>query len=248
MYHHIHAAPSHIPPEHRSLWVPPEQFAGHLGWLAANGYQGLTLAEVFRALHRNHSLPRRWVCLSFDDARKDNLIVGAPLAEKFGFPMTIFAVSSWTSGLPCAIMTPEAEEATCSLEELQILSERGHLIGSHTHTHPKLTRLNDDQVRQELITSRKELAEVTGSPPDFLAYPFGNTAPRIIKIAAQCGYQAAVATIRDNRVSLAQIMALPRVMIHPETPPWRLAYLFSPLYSWIHRWKNLRRWTGLRKG
>lgn len=46
-------------------------------------------------------------------------------------------------------------------------------FGNHTHTHPVLSALTEDQQRTEIIKARDILTEITGSPPIAFAYPFG---------------------------------------------------------------------------
>jgi peptidoglycan/xylan/chitin deacetylase (PgdA/CDA1 family) len=206
------------------------------------------LGDIVRHIEEGSPLPKRWVCLTFDDARLDNLTVAEPIAAEHDYTMTVFAVSGWTDGAPgpACEETPTGPEATINGDGLRQMAERGHTIGSHTVSHPRLTRLDDEAVRWELARSRESLGAVLGAPPEWLAYPYGSIAPRIMDIARQCGYRGAVSTIRDNSVKGANPMALPRVMVQPGTGPLRLRYMMSPLYSWIHRLKNRRRWSGMR--
>jgi peptidoglycan/xylan/chitin deacetylase (PgdA/CDA1 family) len=162
--------------------------------------------------------------------------------------MQVFAVSRWTAGLVdgSELLEQPSEETVLDRGGLEDLIRRGHEVGSHTASHPRLTRLDDDAVRKELAESRESLAALPGGPPRWLAYPYGNIAPRIMEIARQCGYVGAVSTIRDNRVAGADPFALPRVMVQPGTSSIRFRYMLSLAYSLIHRMKNRRRWTGMK--
>jgi peptidoglycan/xylan/chitin deacetylase (PgdA/CDA1 family) len=246
MYHHVAECPLEVDPSHRGLWVPPAEFSQQVQLLAKWGYVGVTLDAVADALQGKASLPSRWVCFTFDDARVDNLTVAEPLLAVQGFPMTVFAVSSWTKGLTNPDDSiPQGVEATLGVAGLMELQRRGHCIGAHTVTHPRLTRLADEAVHRELLDCRKVLGSVLGKPPEWLAYPYGNVAPRIMAIARESGYRGAVTTIRDNRVKGRDLHALPRVMIQPGITPLRFRYMLSWWYSLLHRWKNLNRWKGM---
>jgi len=49
----------------------------------------------------------------------------------------------------------------------------GHEIGNHTYTHPTLSRLGDDSVRNELTKCRDAIARATGVQPRTLRPPYG---------------------------------------------------------------------------
>ncbi|MBX0358004.1 polysaccharide deacetylase family protein [Halobacillus sp. Nhm2S1] len=54
------------------------------------------------------------------------------------------------------------------------VSERGHEIGNHTWNHPRLGRLSDDQINQQLTSTQTILEQVTEQKVDLLRLPFGN--------------------------------------------------------------------------
>ena len=70
----------------------------------------------------------------------------------------------------------------------------GHDIGSHTLTHPFLTRLPLAEAQKEISASRKKLEDVFGRPIEHFCYPYGdwNEAVRDAVIAA--GYKTACTT------------------------------------------------------
>jgi peptidoglycan/xylan/chitin deacetylase (PgdA/CDA1 family) len=119
-------------------------------------------------------------------------------------------------------------------------------FGSHTHTHPRLTKLDNASALAELETSRDILQHELGIAPDWFCYPYGNFSPRIASLAKQAGYHGAVSTIRDNRVRADQLYWLPRVMIMNDTTPKRLKYMLSTPYHLVHAWKNRRRWKSIK--
>ena len=133
-----------------------------------------------------------------------------------------------------------------SAEEVSELAAHDIEIGSHTCTHPKLTRLSDEEARTEVLGSRHELTKILGAAPSTFAYPYGAFSPRIESFVREAGYIAAVSTIRDNRLGPDQLYHLPRVMVMGSTTLTRFTYMFSWWYHALHAWKNLRRWSGRR--
>jgi len=73
--------------------------------------------------------------------------------------------------------------------QLRALSDAGHEITSHGHSHTSLTQLNPPSLKQELEQSKDMLEQLTGRPVlGFRAPNFSITDPAIDAIAA-AGYQ-----------------------------------------------------------
>ena len=46
-------------------------------------------------------------------------------------------------------------------------------IGAHTHNHQNLGLLNDSETKEEILSSKKILEDLTQNSVDFFAYPYG---------------------------------------------------------------------------
>jgi peptidoglycan/xylan/chitin deacetylase (PgdA/CDA1 family) len=130
----------------------------------------------------------RRVRASFDDAFRSAATV-FPALERMNVPIQIFVCSGYArDGAPLTI--PElagddrAQLATMTWDELRAHSERGVAIGSHTVSHPHLTRL----VEAEL-----------GRPCPELAYPYGEHDERVREAARRTGYERAYGLTEDKR-------------------------------------------------
>ena len=55
----------------------------------------------------------------------------------------------------------------------------GFEVGSHTVTHPRLTKLDDHELRRELRESREQLEDELGVPCRFVSYPYGEQDERV---------------------------------------------------------------------
>ena len=64
-------------------------------------------------------------------------------------------------------------ETYMSVDELKRLVDAGIEIGTHTHSHPVLPRLNFMEQKRELETCAAFLKEITGESKVCVAYPFG---------------------------------------------------------------------------
>ena len=107
--------------------------------------------------------------MTFDDAYR-NVEEGLAVLERLRIPATVFACSGYAeNGRPLDVpeLAEEAlahpqEMATMNWEELHGLADRGVEIGSHTITHPHLTRLSDAELSRELQDSRSRLEDELG--------------------------------------------------------------------------------------
>jgi len=104
---------------------------------------------------------------------------------------TIDRLGDW-SGLPGD--TAPGGSRICSEAELADLQERGWSVGSHTLSHPMLTRLSEEDARREIAGSRERLAEMLGAPPRGFAYPNGEFGESHMRMVSDAGYEYAVTT------------------------------------------------------
>ncbi len=58
-------------------------------------------------------------------------------------------------------------------ETVQRMFQEGHQIGNHTWDHPNLTRLSDDQIREQLQQTDNLIAQIIGESTPFLRPPYG---------------------------------------------------------------------------
>lgn len=84
-----------------------------------------------------------------------------------------------------------------SREELRSMAEQLE-IGSHTVTHPNLSRLNRAEAKRELLDSKLELEAITGRRCETFAYPIGRRddySPETVAVIAECGYAEAFTAV-----------------------------------------------------
>lgn len=87
-------------------------------------------------------------------------------------------------------------------------------IGSHTMTHPILTRVDHDSARSEIARSKSMIEERLGAPVELFAYPNGkedNFDEDIIEMLKDAGYSSACTTIPGSIVGGENFFRLPRV-------------------------------------
>lgn len=71
----------------------------------------------------------------------------------------------------------------------------GHEIFNHTYSHPYLTQVSDEEIRQQLKKMEGLLRGLGASSRPFFRAPFGDRDDRVRKIAFQEGYQSVYWTV-----------------------------------------------------
>lgn len=99
-------------------------------------------------------------------------------------------------------------------EEIKLLDQHPLItIGSHSHTHPNLKILTDDEIKSEMRFSKLLLEDILQHKIDHFAYPYGtlNEADdRVYDLAFNSEYLSAVTT-RKDRLYKQSNFELPRV-------------------------------------
>ena len=89
---------------------------------------------------------------------------------------------------------PPDEFSPLSWDEVRELDAAGVEVGSHTVTHPILTRVEVRQLRHELTASKARLEEMLGRPVPLFCYPNGNYNERVVREVERAGYDVAVSS------------------------------------------------------
>ena len=80
-----------------------------------------------------------------------------------------------------------------SWDEVRELSKIGFAIGSHTVSHPILSRISLEEAANELYASKARIEAELGIPCSVIAYPNGQPAdysPQVLELAGKLGYRA----------------------------------------------------------
>lgn len=122
----------------------------------------------------NKNSPWR-VALTFDDGTIKQYYA-IKVLSKFHVRCTIFCVTHLKKH-------PRTNEQMLASEpeKIQELHSLGHEIGSHTCTHPDLTKISLEKMRYELRESKLVLEDITGSEIVGFAYPYSIYNQQVLK-------------------------------------------------------------------
>jgi len=107
-------------------------------------------------------------------------------------------------------------------EDVRALAEAGMEIGAHTHRHPILASIPDQEARREIDLGRERLEAITGRPVTLFAYPNGRPGAdyhaRHVAMVREAGFEAAVSTARGCAAAGHDPYQLPRFTPWDRTP------------------------------
>lgn len=99
-------------------------------------------------------------------------------------------------------------------DQLVALRKMGMEIGAHTHTHPILNCIADEQAETEIRSSKSALESLLGEPVSMFAYPNGRPGKdysfRHVEMVRRAGFTAAVSTEPTIATSKSDLFQLPR--------------------------------------
>lgn len=180
LLYHLVAEETYGPNEY--LFVRPEDFERQLAEIQRTG-----LPTVF-ADELDKTKREPCVVLTFDDGYVDNYTTVLPLLEKYDMKATVFLISD-------VIGTP----GHLSEEQIRKMAASGRFhFGSHTKTHPVMTEVSEDVLKEELSESRRRIEALTGREVTALAYPNGVSSRTVELAAADCGYRFCYTTDRPS--------------------------------------------------
>ena len=159
--------------------LDPGDFDRHLDAIAATG-------EKVGLWNGDGGAP---VALTFDDGGASAL-AAADALERRGWHGHFFVTTGrvGTAGFLDA-------------DGVRTLADRGHAVGSHSHTHPTyMGRLGREELLDEWRRSREELAELLSMPPAGASVPGGFFTPAVAECAAEAGYSWLMTSEPESRV------------------------------------------------
>ena len=219
------------------LALEPDALDRQLRHLLARGYRATTLDE---GMHGAQA-PRTLV-VTFDDAFASVFEHALPVLARLGIPGTVFVptdyperdapmawpgIDQWLDG------AHDRELMPMSWAQLRELASAGWEIGSHTCSHPWLTKLGDDDLARELTTSRERVEAEIDRPCPSLAYPFGDHDDRVVAATRAAGYRSAVTVPDDLRSD--DPLREPRIGIYRHETARSFQVKVSPLVRAVRR-------------
>lgn len=200
----------------KGLYLSQRLFSAQLRELKQAGFEAVSLSRLARTFDADASGtgahgPNRWVALTFDDGFCNVLEFGlGPLAER-RFGATQFLVADRLGARnEWEIAEGEVPARLMDLAQVREWLAAGHEIGSHTLSHPWLTRVPARQAREEIVASKKKLEDTFSRRVEHFCYPYGDWSAAVRDMVGEAGYSTACTTEPGINSSETDRLALRR--------------------------------------
>jgi peptidoglycan/xylan/chitin deacetylase (PgdA/CDA1 family) len=159
-------------------WVPPDEFAAQMDYLASQGFHPVTLRQVWAAWKESGLLPSKPVVISFDTGYHSVLANALPVLRGHEWLGTLFLQASQT-------------EADFPADQVKALLKAGWELDVHGQTGADLTTLSDEELDAEVTGARRALQRDFSAKVEFFSYPQGSFDERVAQAVEAAGYLGA---------------------------------------------------------
>ncbi|SHJ10953.1 polysaccharide deacetylase family sporulation protein PdaB [Lutispora thermophila] len=114
------------------------------------------------------------IAISFDAAwGSDKTEDILSILKEHNVKTTFFLVAFWVDKYP---------------DMVKRIDEEGHEIGNHSATHPNMSKLSEEKIREELTITSNKIEAITGKKVTLFRPPFGDYNNRVIRVSKELGY------------------------------------------------------------
>ncbi|MCS4503040.1 polysaccharide deacetylase family protein [Arhodomonas aquaeolei] len=211
MYHQV--GPFAPPASHRAGYCHVRRFGAQMAWLRRFGYHVIGLDRLLDGLFGDTPLPPRAVVLTFDDGYENFREHAWPILRRHGFPATVFLVAERVGGRAEWLGDGQTRAALMGADTVRALHAEGVTFGSHTLSHPRLSRLEEADQRREIVDSKARLEDILGAEVRHFCYPYGDYDARSRNLVAEAGYASGLTCIRGAANTADNPLEIPRKAI-----------------------------------
>jgi len=186
------------------------EFQAHMAALSRRMNQSPSLAtDVLQSRPGNPS-----VMLTFDDGGLSAYTTVMDILEQYGWKAHFFIPTDWI-GQPHFL----------TAEHIRTLRNRGHVIGSHSCSHPSMmSSLEEGTILKEWVDSVNRLSDIVGEQVTTASVPGGYYSQQVAQVASCAGIRAIFTsepTGRSHMVGHARVFG--RYVVRQGMTPERLA-------------------------
>jgi len=196
--------------------VELEMFEKQMNYLKNNNYNVIKLSDLVDILEYSKEIPKKTVILTFDDGYQDNYNNAFPILKKYNFPASIFLIT----GLIGKEINNSQNIPLMALnwEQIKKMYQSGLIdFQPHTVSHQKFNEMKLDEIKKEIINSKKLIEEELNKKCEFFAYPRGWYNKEIINILERNGFKAA-RTIENGKINKGDdLFKLKRISVNSTT-------------------------------
>lgn len=229
-----------------------DKFAGQMDALVKAGViESANVGEIFHD-------GRYHIAVSFDDGYQNIMKNALPAMRERAIPPTVFVTTGYLGKRPGWILDerhPNYDERIINENELKGLIEENVIIGSHTLSHPDLTKIDEWQSEAELMDSKSYLEKLLSKQITLCSLPYGEVDKSRRNQFVTAGYTRVFLNVPTYPASDTKRYFMGRTDASPDD--WKLEYHLKlrGAYQWlplaiavkkwiINIWGNRSAWQG----
>lgn len=113
------------------------------------------------------------ISISFDAAwGAEDTMQLIEILGKYNVKATFFVVGSWVDEFPDAV---------------KALSDAGHEIMNHSNSHPHMTQISKEKMKEEIEKCNQKIEAITGKKPHLFRAPYGDYNNDVVQTVRECG-------------------------------------------------------------
>lgn len=205
MYHYISDPPPGADRYRIDLSTSPSDFEAQLAWLAEQGYQTITLDNLYNYLVAGYALPEKPIILTFDDGYVDAYENALPLLLKYGFVGSFFVLTGPADR--------GGEGQYLTWDKIITMSQAGMDIQLHSREHYDLRNRSHDFLIFQILGGKQSIEAHTQKPVHWFAYPSGRYDTNVILILKSADFWGALTTQIGHTHTTATLFDFPRIRV-----------------------------------
>jgi peptidoglycan/xylan/chitin deacetylase (PgdA/CDA1 family) len=203
MYHRIGEAPLlDREPQEEMYAVAPGAFETQLDLLTRSRCTVVSPKAIAAGLLEGVALPTRPTLLTFDDGNATDHSHVLPTLLRRGL-MAIFFITPTRIG----------RRGFMSWDEVRELARAGMTVGAHGLEHSALSALSDDELRRQLLETRRIIEANLGRAPETMSLPGGAGGRREVEAAQAAGFRIVMGSVPRRASTAAPGVAVPRFAV-----------------------------------
>ena len=211
MYHVINQPPAGAP--FPGLYVAPSEFAEQMKALSDAGYHAVTMDQMLAYWRDGTPLPSgKPIVLSFDNGYQSQYTEALPVLRRLGW---VGVENIQLTGLP-------PSQGGLSEAQVRGLIAAGWELDTQGNSHADLITLNPEQLRFQILDTRRELQRRYHVAVNWFCYPSGHYDANVIQAVKEAGFVGSTTVVPGWASPNEDTYRLPRLRVLGGTGPQTL--------------------------
>lgn len=204
----------------KSQYITPSLFEQHLLWLMSWRYNPLASEELMGFFFQELDIPYKSFLLIFEGGYKNIKLNAYPILKRYKIPALIFLVVNYIGDLN---RWEDSKEAILSIEDITELNSNTMVsFGLQSKSHKDLTKLSDEELNDEIISSKYLLEEMLRYKVNYFNYPYNKYNINVIRKLAEAEIPLAFINKTKQITSLESFYTIPSIKLSEKDGYWSL--------------------------